>query len=108
MSSVPVRTPEQRTEALAKAQATRQAKAQLRRDLKDRRVSGTEVVEGASGNPVWAGLRVSWVLEALPGVGPVRAERMMTELGIAPGRRLQGLGERQRRALLARLGQGHG
>lgn len=108
MTAVPVRTPQQRAEALAKAQATRQAKARLRRDLKDRRVSGVEVVEGATGDPMWAALRVSWVLEALPGVGPIRAERMMAELGIAAGRRLQGLGEHQRRALLARLAQGQG
>lgn len=103
MSAVPTRTPEQRAEALAKALATRQAKATLRKDIKDRRISGVEVVEGATDDPVWASLRVSWLLEALPGVGPVRAERLMGDLGIAPSRRLKGLGERQRSALLAWL-----
>jgi len=103
MNAVPTRTPEQRAEALAKALATRQAKAHLRRDIKGGRITGADVIEGSSTDPVWAGLRVSWLLEALPGVGPIRAERIMHELAIAPSRRIQGLGERQRGALLARL-----
>lgn len=107
MSAIPDRSPEQRAEALAKALATRQAKAQLRRDLKGRRITGSQVLDGAGNDPLWASLRVSWLLEALPGVGPVRAERVMSELGIAPSRRLQGLGERQRHALAARLAGGH-
>ncbi len=105
MSAIPVRTPEQRAEALAKALATRQAKARLRQDIKERRVTGVEVLEGANDNPLWATLRVSWLLEALPGVGPIRAERLMADLGIASSRRIQGLGDRQRTALLAQLGR---
>jgi hypothetical protein len=103
MSNVPARTPEQRAEALAKAQQTRRIKAQLRKDLKSGAIAGADVVRGARDHQVWAALRVSWVLEALPGVGPVRAERVMADLGIAASRRIQGLGDRQRTALLARL-----
>lgn len=105
MNVIPVRTPEQRAEALAKALATRQARASLRQDIKERRVTGVEVIEGATDNPLWATLRVSWLLEALPGVGPIRAERLMGDLGIASSRRIQGLGDRQRTALLAHLGR---
>jgi ribosomal protein S13 len=53
---------------------------------------------------LWAGIKVSWLLECVPGIGEVRAARIMTSLRIAPSRRVQGLGERQREALLAELG----
>ena len=52
---------------------------------------------------VWAALRVTWLLESLPGVGKVRADKVITSLGIAPSRRIQGLGTHQRAALLAEL-----
>ena len=41
------------------------------------------------------------LLEAMPGVGKVRAAQIMERLEIAPSRRLRGLGDRQRKALLA-------
>jgi ribosomal protein S13 len=66
-------------------------------------MTGSEVIRGADDVPLWAGLRVTWLLEALPGVGPVRAERLMAAAGIAPSRRVRGLGERQRAALLDAL-----
>lgn len=107
MTTVPARTAEQRADALAKALATRQAKASLRQDIKAGHINAAAVVTGAADNPLWASLRVSWLLEALPGVGPIRAERIMGDIGIAPSRRIQGLGERQRDALLRRLGREH-
>ena len=45
-------------------------------------------------------MKVSALLEALPKVGKVKAQEIMTELEIAPTRRLRGLGDRQRKALL--------
>ncbi len=45
-------------------------------------------------------MKVSALLESMPGVGKVRAAQLMERLEIAPSRRLRGLGERQRRALL--------
>ena len=88
---------------LADDDATEQERARLRDDLRERRVSGPDVSAGAGENPAWAGLRVRWLLEALPGIGPVRAERLMDEIDIAPTRRIQGLGSRQRDALVAAL-----
>ena len=38
--------------------------------------------------------------EALPKVGKVKAKEIMTELEIAPTRRLRGMGDRQSKALL--------
>jgi len=47
---------------------------------------------------------VRQVLEALPGVGRVKAARAIEEVSIAPNRRIQGLRHLQREALLARFG----
>jgi ribosomal protein S13 len=44
------------------------------------------------------------MLESLPGVGKVKARRIMEEIGIADSRRVRGLGPQQRAALLAQLG----
>ncbi len=43
------------------------------------------------------------MLESLPGVGKVKARRLMEEIGIADNRRVQGLGAQQRKALLDEL-----
>ena len=45
-------------------------------------------------------LKVSAVLQALPGIGKVQADQIMEKLKIAESRRLRGLGEQQRKALL--------
>ena len=42
-------------------------------------------------------------LESLPGVGKVKARRLMEEVGIADTRRVRGLGAQQRQALLEAL-----
>ena len=103
--SVPTRSPEQRSDALAAALAARQERARLRGALKDRSLTAADVIRGAADNPVWASVRVSWLLESIPGIGCIRAERLMSDLHIAPSRRVQGLGERQRTALIAALGE---
>ncbi|WP_369824310.1 integration host factor, actinobacterial type [Kitasatospora sp. Root187] len=40
------------------------------------------------------------LLEALPGAGKVRADKLMTDVGISDSRRVKGLGARQRERLL--------
>ena len=49
-------------------------------------------------------LKVVSMLESLPGVGKVKARRVMSEIGIADNRRVQGLGAQQRASLLDQLG----
>ena len=49
-------------------------------------------------------LKVVTFLESLPGVGKVKARRLMEEIGIAENRRVKGLGEQQRQALRQQLG----
>jgi ribosomal protein S13 len=45
-------------------------------------------------------MKVVTVLESLPGVGKVRARRMMEEIEISEARRVRGLGDNQRTKLL--------
>jgi ribosomal protein S13 len=48
-------------------------------------------------------MKVSALLESMPGVGRVRARQIMDEVGIAASRRVRGLGSNQARALLDRF-----
>jgi hypothetical protein len=100
---VPTRSADQRASALEAALAARRERARLRAALKSGDVTAGEVLEGARENPQWASLKVTWLLESVPGIGQIRAERIMTSLGIAASRRIKGLGERQRTALAAEL-----
>lgn len=105
--SVPVRSDAQRSDALASALAARQERSRLRLALKSRELTAADVIRGAPDHPLWGGVRVSWLLECVPGIGAVRADRIMATLRIAPSRRVQGLGDRQRAALLEELAK-HG
>jgi ribosomal protein S13 len=60
-----------------------------------------ELLQQADNDDMVAGIKVLAVLESLPGVGKVKARRTMDEVGIADTRRLRGLGDQQRRSLLA-------
>jgi ribosomal protein S13 len=44
-------------------------------------------------------MKVVAVLEAMPGVGKIKAQRIMDNLEISPSRRVRGLGTKQRQAL---------
>ena len=57
-----------------------------------------------SDDPNVGKLKVVSMLESLPGVGKVKARRVMEDIGIADNRRVQGLGAQQRAALLNQLG----
>ena len=48
-------------------------------------------------------MKVLAVLESLPGLGKVKARRLLEECEISETRRIQGLGEQQRRRLLEHL-----
>jgi len=103
---LPPLSPEQRTAALHKAAAARKERAELKERLKRGEVTLAEVIESGASSEFVAKMRVSAVLEALPGIGKVRAERLMRELHISETRRVRGLGDNQRRALLQELGPG--
>nr|WP_199319967.1 integration host factor, actinobacterial type [Corynebacterium diphtheriae] len=97
-------TDEQRKEALAKAAEARKARAELKEQLKRSDITLKEVLDKASSDEIIGKTKVSALLESLPKVGKVKAKEIMEELEIAQTRRLRGLGDRQRRALLERFG----
>ena len=90
-----------RAAAADAAVAARRRRAEIKAELATGRLTLTEVIDLTDSDPAVAKLRVTDLLSALPRIGPVRAEAIMGTLGIAPSRRMRGLGERQRRALLA-------
>lgn len=96
---LPPLTPEQRAAALEKAAAARKARAELRDRLKHSGASLDDVLKSGETDEVIGKMRVSAVLESMPGVGKVRAQRIMEKLGISPSRRVRGLGAHQRAAL---------
>ncbi len=104
--SVPELDADARREALEKAKRARQVRAQLKHMLKSGEVELHEVLQRAGDAPALAKMRVVEVLEALPNVGKVTAAKLMDELRISPTRRVQGLGRRQKEALLDRFGDG--
>ena len=104
--ALPELTPEQRQEALAKAAEARKQRAELKASLKRGDTNLKEVLAKAESDEIIGKTKVSALLEALPKVGKVKAREIMEELEIAQTRRLRGLGDRQRRALLARFGFG--
>lgn len=67
-------------------------------------VSFRQVLLDAESDEMIGGIKVLAILESLPGVGKVKARRTMEEIGIADTRRIRGLGEQQRRSLLAAFG----
>jgi hypothetical protein len=97
---LPSLSPEQRAAALEKAAEVRKARAELKEQLKSGKTTLAAVLERAEGDEVVGKLKVSAVLQALPGIGKIRATQIMEKLKIAESRRLRGLGEQQRKALL--------
>jgi hypothetical protein len=102
MATPPQLTPEQRAAALAKAAEARAARADIKARLKMGSMSLVEALD--SDDPNVGKLKVVALLESLPGVGKVKARRVMEEVGIAENRRVQGLGAQQRASLLDQLG----
>ncbi len=101
---LPTLTPEQRTQALAKAAEARKKRAELKQQLKSGKVTLADVLR-RSGDDIVGKMKVSNVLESLPGVGKVRAQKIMEELDISASRRVRGLGAKQREQLLDRFGK---
>lgn len=94
---------EEKKRALKKAQRVRSERAKIRQELKAGKKSIREVLEKVD-NDVIAKMRVAYLLESLPRIGKVRTRKIMNEIGIDETRRIQGLGVRQKQALIQRLG----
>jgi hypothetical protein len=102
--ALPPLTPEQRLDALAKAALARRERAEVKNRLKHSGASLLAVVRDGQANDIIGKMRVSALLESMPGVGKVRARQIMERLGIAETRRVRGLGANQVAALEREFG----
>lgn len=94
---------DQRQAALEKAAQARRARAELKEKLKMGSLSLAELLRQADTDEIVGKMKVLAVLESLPGLGKVKARRVMEEVGISETRRLHGLGEQQRKKLFEKL-----
>ena len=101
--ALPPLTPEQRAQALEKAAIARRERAAVKNRLKYAQGSLAEVIADGKSNDVVGKMKVSALLESMPGVGRVRAKQIMDEVGISESRRVRGLGSNQIAALLSRF-----
>ena len=93
--ALPPLTPEQRAAALEKdAQALKES-AEVKARMKHGTTSLAEVLKEAQTDDVIGKMKVSALLEALPGVGKVRAKQIMERPSISETRRVRGLGSNQ-------------
>jgi transposase len=97
--ALPPLTPEQRSAALEKAAKARKERAEVKNKLKQAKTKLPEVLKEGQTDDVVGKMKVSALLESMPGVGKVRAKQIMERLGIAESRRVRGLGANQRTAL---------
>lgn len=102
--ALPPLTPEQRQAALDKAAAARRERAAIKNRLKHSGAQISEIIAEAETNEVLAKMKVLDLLQAVPGLGKVRARQMMERIGIAESRRVRGLGIKQIAALEREFG----
>jgi len=102
--ALPNLPPEQRAAALQKAAAARASRAEVKKQLKYQGATLSEVVARAKDDDAIAKLRVTELLESLPGIGKVKARKIMADIGIAESRRVGGLGPHQLDKLVAQFG----
>ncbi|TRZ57214.1 MAG: guanylate kinase [Streptomycetaceae bacterium] len=95
MGAPPILTAEERTAALLKAAQSRKRRAEVKAKVKTGEFSIDAVLEIAANEDAIAKMRVRELLEALTGVGKVRATSLMERLNISPTRRIAGLGRHQ-------------
>jgi len=89
--------PEEREAAKSAATAARRLRAEIKSSLRSAEVSIFDVIN--SPEPALRRMKVRDLLEALPGVGKLRAEAIMERAKISPTRRVAGLGRIQLAAL---------
>ena len=95
--SLPVLSPEARSAALEKAAAARRERKAALEELTSGKLTLADVLAGE--DPRFHRVKVHRVLTALPSVGKATADKALSVAGVAEGRRVQGLGDRQRKAL---------
>jgi transposase len=102
--ALPPLTPEQRAAALQKAAEARRIRAEVKNRLKHSGASLSHVLAQGRTDDIVGKMKVTALLESMPGVGKVRAREIMARLGISESRRVRGLGANQVAALEREFG----
>jgi len=97
-AQAPLRSLDQRMEALKRANDIRVRRAQLKKDLKDGRVRVEEVLSRPPDYVETA--KVFDILMAVPKFGRVKAARFLNQCRISQSKTVGGLSERQRTELI--------
>ncbi len=95
---LPELTAEQRKAALEKAAKVRKERAEIKKKLKAGQLKVSEILKKAD-DEIYGKMTVKSVIESVPGVGKLRAAKIMEEIGISTSRRVKGLGPKQIAAL---------
>ena len=103
MPTPPVLSADQRQAALEKAALARRVRAELKERLKMGSLSFDDLLKQAEKDEIVGKMKVLAMLESLPGLGKVKARRIMEEIGISENRTLHGLGDQQRKKLFEKL-----
>jgi hypothetical protein len=103
MGTAPLLTSDERAAALRKATAVRMARREFKAAVARGGFTLAGAIAAAKADEGLAGIRVHDLLQCFPGVGPKRAAATMEAVGIAPSRRVRGLGQHQVDALIRRV-----
>lgn len=97
----PDRSTQQRKDALSRANNVRSLRAKLKADLKAGRIDLISVLE----NPPKEAqtMKIINVLIAAPGMGRVKANRIVTKSRVSPSKLINGLSVRQRDEIISYL-----
>jgi hypothetical protein len=100
-AAAPERSPDQRMEALKRANRIRSARARLKKDMK----AGKATIQALLLDPpeYVQTAKVFDMLLAVPKYGRVKANRILNQCRISPSKTIGGLSERQRGELVAQL-----
>ncbi len=101
--ALPTLSPEQRQQALDKAAAARRARSELLDQVKKGTTTVGDVLQRADTDEIVRKTKVTQLLKALPGYGPAKVDDLLEQAQIPDNRKVGGLGEHQRRALLDAL-----
>jgi hypothetical protein len=103
MGTAPLLSSAERAAALRKATAVRMARREFKSTVARGGLTLAAAIATAKADDGLAGIRAFDLLQCFPGVGPKRAAAMMEAVGIAPSRRVRGLGQHQVDALVGRV-----
>ncbi len=99
----PTLSQDQRVAASRLAVANRRRRAEVKRLIKTGELSLADLFELADHEECVAQMRAYDLISALPAIGEVKAERIMSRAQIAKTRRVRGLGPKQRAELFRAL-----